>query len=116
MIDTAKRVKQVRKSGFGMRLAIGYLAANALVFIVGPYGSRWHFGSQDPSPIEVMTPTDSKMSLSDIARTLDAIDLAYGARFHVTSQPVPGSWLCVFCPVSSAFSGLLRSTGNFGQI
>lgn len=74
------QIKQAPKSRFGLRLVIGYLAANALLFLVDPYASRWHYGSQDPAPIEVTMPADSNMPLSDIKGTLDSIDLAYGAR------------------------------------
>lgn len=68
------------KTRFGLRILAGYLAANLLLFFVDPYDSPWHYGSQDPAPIEVMAPTDSDLSLDQITRILDSIDLAYGAR------------------------------------
>ena len=74
------KVKQNQKSRFVMYLVIGYLVVNVLLFLFDPYSSRWHYGSHDPAPIEVMLPNDANMSLSDITKILDSIDLAYGAR------------------------------------
>ncbi len=68
------------KSRFALLLATGYLAANALLFFVNPYVSRWHYESQDPVPIEVMMLTDSVTPLSQIKGVLESIDLAYDAR------------------------------------
>ncbi len=74
------KIKQNPKSRFVLHLVIGYLVANALLFLFDPYSSRWHYGSHDPAPIEVMLPNDYDMSISDITKILDSIDLAYGAR------------------------------------
>ena len=68
------------KTRLTLTLAAGYLAANALLFFTNPYASRWHYGTQDPVPIEVTVPTDSEMPLSQIKGVLDSVDLAYGAR------------------------------------
>ncbi len=74
------KVKQKQKSRLVLHLVIVYLVANVLLFLFDPYASSWHYGSHDPAPIEVMTPADSDMSISDITKILDSIDLAYGAR------------------------------------
>jgi hypothetical protein len=73
------KIRQKLKSRFGF-LLVGYLVANVIIFLVDPYASRWHYGSHEPVPIEVMMPKDSEMSLSQITKILDSIDLAYSAR------------------------------------
>lgn len=74
------KIKQKPKSRFVLHLVIGYLIANVFLFLFDPYSSRWHYGSHDPALIEVILPDDSNMSLSEITKILDSIDLAYGAR------------------------------------
>lgn len=78
--EQAVQTKQVRKSRLGLRFVTGYLAMNVVLFFVDPYASRWHYGSQNPAPIGVVTAADSDMSSSQIKKILDAIDLAYAAR------------------------------------
>jgi hypothetical protein len=72
--------KDPPKPRFWIHFLIGYAFANVLLFFVEPYGSRWHYHSHSPIPIEEVAPTDAAMSIDDIRDILDSIDLAYKAR------------------------------------
>ena len=74
------KTKQKSKLRLFINLLIGYILVNVLLFLFDPYSSKWQYGSHDPTPIVVITPNDSDMSLSDITKILNSIDLAYGAR------------------------------------
>jgi hypothetical protein len=108
---------KIPKARFGLRILVGYLAANLLLFFANPYASPWHYGSQDPAPIEVMAPTDSDLSLDQITRILDSIDLSYGAREPTATEKI---WLTgkqfakvVFLPSSFAL-GIKEFYGYLG--
>ena len=74
------QIKQKPKSRLRWQLVMGYLAANAILFFVNPYASRWHYESHKPVPIDVSSSADSSMSLNQITKVMDSIDLAYAAR------------------------------------
>ena len=57
-----------------------YVCLNIALFVINPYASPWHYLDHDPVPLEVTTPDDRALSLSEITKILDEIDLAYGAR------------------------------------
>jgi len=57
-----------------------YLFGNVVVFLLNPFVSRWHYCTQSPAPIHVVRARDADMSVAQIVRTLEDIDLAYGAR------------------------------------
>jgi hypothetical protein len=99
------------KTRFGWRILAGYAALNLLLFFTDPYASPWHYGARDPAPIEVMAPTDAALSLDQITRILDSIDLSYGAREPAVNEKV---WLAgkqlthvVFLP--SSFALVMKS-------
>lgn len=64
----------------GRRLLIAYLLGNVAIYFVNPFASRWHYRSRKPTPVQVVDSSDDSMSLNQLARVLDEIDLAYGAR------------------------------------
>ena len=59
---------------------LGYICANILFFLLNPGSSPWHYHSHNPEPIAVASEDDSNLSLVQISKILDEIDLAYGAR------------------------------------
>ena len=98
--------KHQPKSRLRLRILVGYIATNLVLFFFDPYSSPWHYATQNPIPIEVATPTDSEMSLDRIMTILDSIDMAYGAREPSVSEQL---WLSgerliqiVFIPSSFA--------------
>ena len=74
------QTKDPAKSRFGLRFLLGYAAVNLILFFSEPYGSPWHYQSHTPTPIETIAPTDTALTLDEIADILDSIDLAYKAR------------------------------------
>ena len=99
------------KTRLGFSILAGYLAANVLLFVVDPYSSPWHYGSQNPAPIEVTTPNDSDLSLNQIIRVLDSIDLAYGARAPTKTEKLWRSSLQVIgaACLPSSFALIMKS-------
>lgn len=64
-----------------MSLFVGaYLATNLLLFIFNPYSSKWHYQDHNPVVIQTEQPQDQDLTVSDIEKILNEIDLAYNAR------------------------------------
>lgn len=63
-----------------MFLALGYICANIVFFLMNPGSSPWHYHSHEPEPITVVQPGDVVLSVVEISKILDEIDLAYNAR------------------------------------
>lgn len=78
-------MKAIKKHLFPIVIVI-YFALNLVFFYSNPYSSSWHYGSKDPTPIEVVQPTDSNLSVNQIVKILDSIDLSYGAREPTASE------------------------------
>ena len=83
--DEASDVPRIpsHRRNLGMRIMqiLGiYLFANLMLFLLDPYSSSWHYHSKDPTPLQVVQPQDSTLSIDQITAILDAIDLAYEAR------------------------------------
>jgi hypothetical protein len=78
--------KDKSKSRLVLVIVLAYVAGNILLFLVNPFASPWHYHTHDPVPITVATPDDAALSLTQITRILEEIDLAYGARKPTESE------------------------------
>ena len=62
-------------------ISIGlYLSINTVLYFLNPYASSWHYQDHSPKPLVVESPEDGYLSLANIEKTLNDIDLAYDAR------------------------------------
>ncbi len=110
------KTTNIPKRRLGFRILAGYLAANVLLFVVDPYSSRWHYGSQNPAPIEIARSTDSDLSSEQIITVLDSIDLAYGARAPTKTEKLWRTGLQVIGAVCLPSSFALVMKGFIGYM
>ncbi len=104
MSDLTKKKKR-RRRAILVRIAQVYIFGNILFFILNPFASPWHYQTRDPEPITVTQRTDSNLSVNEISRVLDEIDLHYGARkpseFDIARYTIRRVVTVVFFPASA---------------
>ncbi len=104
------------KKRTGWRLLAAYVALNAAIFFINPYASPWHYGSRHPSPIAASQPTYASLTVDEIVRTLDAIDLAYKAREPSTQEQWWRGGLKLMAVVCLPASAALGARDFFGYM
>lgn len=62
-------------------ISIGlYIFINAVLYLLDPYSSAYHYQDHSPKPLAIEFPEDGSIPVSKIEKTLNDIDLAYDAR------------------------------------
>lgn len=68
------------------RILLLYILANILFFLIDPFSSPWHYHDHEPVPISVIETGDDALTVKEITRILDEIDLAYKGREHTSVE------------------------------
>ena len=99
-------------------IVLVYVFGNILFFLLNPFSSPWHYHTVDPEPIPVTRQDDITLSVNEITRILDEIDLAYGARKPTTAEQAKSTTMSVvslvFLPASIGL-GMKEFVGYIGS-
>ena len=67
-------------------ITVAYIIGNITLFFINPFASSWHYHTHKPVPIPVTQQHDINLSVNDITKILDEIDLVYRSRERTSAE------------------------------